>query len=714
MPDAMEIVREAPSGDLAEKLEKVKQRVDHDADVMSDQRNKANEDLRFVNVTGGMWENFLEPEFERRAKMEFDLVSNHLFRFIGEWNLNRMGVEYRPDDDVTQDADAELLNGIYRADFRDGSGKISMDNAVYEAATCGYGAFKMATVFEDEGDPENERQRIEWRPIPNAFNTVFWDSSAIRPDKRDARWCTVLTEYTDERFEEVFPGFIPSSAYTPETLRSMNFTGQNTVTSPIYVATSYEVVRKKELVFRYDNLVSGEPEIYSKDEHKIFEDELKADPHRKFVRERKVVVQHVEKRVFSGTHFLKPVKIITGKWIPIIPVYGYRAYVDGVEWYKGLVRPLKDASRLFNMHMNQLAENSASNGQKIPIFDPDQMPDNIAEGWADLTNAPFVLAESLKDENGQIVHQGPLGFLDPGKLDPNTAASIQALMGFIQETTGGIPKDTMDPNASGKAIRAMMKRENMNTQPLQDNINGSIEWSGTVYQSMAAETYNQEQMVRTIGQDGTEGREQLLKVVMDEETGKFIRANNLRGKRFRAYSDVGPQYESLREETVETLKAVGDFLKDTPAGAQYIPAIIFTMLDNMEGVGVGPLKEMNRKNMILQGIKKPETDEEKQMLAEAQQPKADPQAQLMESLATQANAEAQKFQSESRNLDSKSIVNVADARKKSAETAQIVSETEEGRAKTLQELRKEAFEQARALPFGGGNQPAPPAAPSSP
>ena len=712
MTDSMEIVRDAPTGTEAEKLEQLKQRVDNDADVMTDQRDKANEDIRFVNVTGGMWENFLEPEFERRAKMEFDLVSNHLFRFMGEWNMNRMGVEYRPDDDVTQDADAELLNGIYRADFRDGSGKISLDNAVYETATCGFGCFKLATVFEDEGDPENERQRIEWRPIQNAFNTVFWDSSAIRADKRDARWVTVLTEYTDERFEEIYPGFVPSSAYVPETLRHLNFTGRNSVTAPIYVATSYEIIRKKEPVFIYNNLVEGEVEVYTQEEHKTFEKELKADPHREFVRERRIIRQHVEKRVFSGTDFLKPKKIIIGKWIPIIPVYGYRAYVDGAEWYKGLVRPLKDASRLFNMHMNQLAENAASNGQRIPIFDPDQMPDNIAEGWADLNNAPFVLAESLKDENGNIVHQGPLGFIDPGALDPNTAASMQALMSFIQETTGGLPKDTLDPNASGKALRAMMKRENMTTQPLQDNINAAIEWSGVVYQSMAAEVYNSEQMVRTIGLDGTEAREQLLKVVLDEETGKFVRANNLRGKRFRAYSDIGPQYESLREETVETLKAMGDFLKETPAGGQYIPAIIFTMLDNMEGVGVGPLKDMNRRNMILQGLKKPETEEEKAMLQQAQQPQPDPQAQLIESMTAQANATAQKEQSEARNLDARSVVNIADARKKSAETAKIVSETEEGRAKTLVELRKEAFEQARGLPFGGG--PAAPAAPVTP
>jgi hypothetical protein len=196
---------------------------------------------------------------------------------------------------------------------------------------------------------------------------------------------------------------------------------------------------------------------------------------------------------------------------------------------------------------------------------------------------------------------------------------------------------------------------------------------------------------------------------MDEKTGKMVRANNLRGKRFRAYSDIGPQYESLREETVETLKAMGEFLKDTPAGNQYIPAIIFTMLDNMEGVGVGPLKDMNRRNMIMQGLKKPETDEEKQMLAQAQQPKPDPQAQLIAAAANQANAEAKKFESEGRNLDSKSIDNVASARKKAAETAKIVSETKQGEAKTFSQLRKEAFEQARGLPFGGG-----PAAPAQP
>jgi hypothetical protein len=690
--------------DGGDKLQSFKNAISNDADAMIDQREQANSDMRFVNVTGGMWEEeWIDDIYKNRAKMEFDLVSNYLFRFMAEWNQNRQGVEYRPDDDVTSDDDAELLNGIYRADFRDGSGKVSLDNAVYELATCGYGAFKLATRFEDESDPEDERQRIEWRPIQNAFNTVFWDSSAIRADKRDARWVTVLTEFTKESFREAFGSdFQPSSAYTPDSKLWLN-TSRNSGLNPIYVATRYEIIRKREPVFVYDNLSTGETEVYSKKEHDLIEDELRADENIKFKRKRRLLKQSVEKTVFSGSDILEPTKRIAGKWLPIIPIYGYRAYVDGAEWYFGLVRKLKDASRLFNMHMNQLAENAASNGQRVPIFDPKQMPDGIKNLWKDKNNKPYLLAKSLLDPDGNPVHHGPTGYLDPGSLDPNVAASMQSVIQYVQESTGGVPKDTLDPNASGKALRAMMKRENLNTQPVQDNINTGIEWSGVVYGSMAAEIYNQEQMIRTVGQDGTEGREQLLRMVMDEKTGVFVRANDLRGKKFRAYADVGPQYETLREETVENLKLMGDFLKETPDGAQYIGPLIFTMLDNMEGVGLGPLKDINRRNMILQGLKKPETDEEKQMLAQAQeqQGKLDPQAELMQKMGQQAEAEAQKFQSQARNLDADSVKKVAESRKVQAQTAEIMSEIEANRAKTLVDIRKQVLETAQGLPFGG-------------
>jgi hypothetical protein len=704
MADETNRERDSGTATLDQRLEDYKLNIGTDADLMADQSDKANEDLRFVNVTGGMWEGFLEEEFANRSKMEFDLISNFLYRFIGEWNLNRQGVKFRPDDSKASDDDAQLLGKIYRADFRDGSGKNALDNAVYEVANCGYGAFKLAAIFEDEGDAENDFQRIEWRPINNAFNTVFWDSAATRIDKRDARWVTVLTEFTDDSFDEAFPDKDPTSAYEPDTRKDWNFvTGRSTT---VQVATRYEIIRKKTPVFIYNNLVSGDVEVYDKDEHALIKDELKDSEAHKFVRSRRLVKQHVEKSVFSGSDFLEEPKKIAGEWLPIIPMYGYRAFVDGAEWYSGLVRKLKDAARLFNMHMNQIAENSASNGQDVPIFDPRQMPEGIKHLWANKTNLPYLLAKTLNDKDGNPIQTGPIGYLKASQMDANTAASLASVVDFIKETTGGVPQDTMDPNASGKAIRAITKRMNLNTQPIQDNIATAIEWSGRVYQSMASQIYSREQMVRTLGLDGTEGQEQLLKMVMDEKTGRFIEANDLRGKKFRAYADVGPQYETEREETVETLKGMGELLGNSPAGQKYLEPLLAVMMDNMEGVGLEPLKDMNRKQMLLMGLRKPETDEEKQLLAQAQeaQNKPDPQAELIQKLGLQAEADAKKLLSQSRNLDSGSLKNVASAKKTQAETAQIMDELKANRVKSLVEIRKQVFETAQGLPFEGGPQ----------
>ncbi len=679
-----------------ERLIRFKMDIINDADVINEQADKANEDMRFVNVSGGMWEDFLEDDFSDRTKLEFDLVSNYINRFIGQWNQNRVGVEYKPDDSLTSDEDAELLNGIYRADFRQHSGKMSVDNAVDEQATCGYGAFRLGTFFEDEEDPENDNQRIEWRPIHNAFNRVYWDRSAQRIDKRDAQRCTELIQFTRESFEERYPGKVAVSAYTPINRGFENL--DRSRPHLIYIAKRYQVIRKTETVFVYNNLVSGEIEVYSKEDHELIKDELRDNEFTEFVRERKVLKQSIETVIFSGEEELEPIKRIAGKWIPIIPIYGYHSYIDGVEWYRGLVRKLKDPARLFNMQVSQLAENSASTGQEIPIFDPEQVQGGISELWANRNNKPYLLARALRDKEGNIVlPPGPTSYLKPAQLDGSTQALMQIVPEFVRETTGGAPQDTFDPAMSGKALNAIMKREDLNTQVLSDNIANAIEWSGTVYQSMASEIYTSKRIVNVIGKDGIESQKQLMKLGLDEKSGKLIELNNLTGKKFRAYADVGPQYDTLKEQTVEDLKGMLEAMINIPSGDQYIPAILSTLLENITGVGLGPLKELNRRIMIVQGLIKPETDEEKQMLAkvEEQQNQPDPNQQLIEAASRQADGEA-------RERESKVLVNTADAIKRGAETRKIISDIQVDQqdannktANTLSEIRERTFKNAR-------------------
>lgn len=277
------------------------------------------------------------------------------------------------------------------------------------------------------------------------------------------------------------------------------------------------------------------------------------------------------------------------------------------------------------------------------------------------------MVDPATDSDGTIIAQGPIGYNKPAMLDQSTAALMDIIPNFIREVTGGAPQETLDPATSGKAINAMLKRENLNTQPVNEHISQSITASGNVYQAIAGDIYNSRQIVRTLGEDGTEGKEVLLKVVADEKTGKLVQANTISGKKFRAYADVGPQYSSLREQTVEDLKGMAEMLGNTQTGQQYMSAIISTILDNVTGVGLGPLKDMNRRQMMLQGLVEPESDEDKEWFEQQMQPKEDPQQALVQAAAAQQLAEAE-------NLKAATVQKIADAKKTEAETEEIYAD----------------------------------------
>jgi len=607
------------------RLADFKQDIEDDADLGDEIRDAANEDMRFINVPGAMWENYFanNPSADTnsgaipsRARLELDLITDFVQRFKGEWNQNRIMPEFKADDSKTTKDDAELMNGRYRFDFRKGSGKLSTDQAVDEAVTCGYGAMKLATVFEDPEDPENENQDIEWRPKFNAYSSVFWDGAAKRIDKRDAHYCTELEQFTAKSFKRQWPGKKPVSAYVPNDRRFLN-SGSHAkgVEADIFIATRYEIVKKKVKVFVYNNLQSGKIEVYSEEDHEKIKDELKADEFREFQRKRTITRQTVEKTVFSGDAILKPTRRIAGKWIPIIPFYGYRQYVDGIETYRGLVRKLKDANLLFNMQVSQLAENAASGGQEVPIFTTDQMlNDSVKASWSNKNNAPYRLISPSYDKDGNLVASGPIGYDKPAMLDQSTTALLEIVPGFLKGITGAQTVDITNREMSGKLFRAMMKRENLNTQVVTDNIANAIVWSGTVYQAMAADIYNTERKLQVIGKDGSESEVHLLEDVVDQETGQTIIANDLTGKKFQSYPDAGPAYDTLAEQTVEDLKGMLDALGDNPTDQRYRPVIMGVLLENITGVGMDPIKDLNRKFMLLDGLIKPATPEEEAMV----------------------------------------------------------------------------------------------------
>ena len=663
-------------------LETIQDNISTDYNATTEQRDQADEDIRFVDIPGGMWED-LFPDFfqdDNRPRMEFNKVHQTVYRSIGEWVTNRFRPTFKPEGITANEKDAKLLNGMYRKDERRSGGFEAYDTAVEEMFKCGIGAWKLGTEFVDEEDPDNEDQRVVFEPIPNAYNMVLWNLSAKRYDKRDATRCTILHRMTEDSFLDQWPDFSPTSVSQPNDRSVFNWgDSQN-----IFVGEYYEVIKKKEKVFVFENESGDTKNLWESDIEDVM-DELKTLGFEK-IKEHKKVRRYVEKTVVSGSDILEPTVRLAGKHIPIIPLYGFRTISDSQEFYHGLVRNQKDANRLLNMAWSKLAENSAQSGKQVPVFYPDEI-EGLANFWAEwaLGTKPYMLKKPHKDTNGQESPH-PMEYVQTSPLDPASAELINLTSDFIREETGGNPQDTIDTDASGKAINAVQARIDMQTAILFENIAKSMRRCGEVYRSIAGDINDSQRFVTLVAEDGTEEITQLFEWVIDDDTGKPVEINDITKGDFEVVVDTGPAFASRRRETVNTITEI---MQNTPEGSEYMPMLYTILLDNVDGEGLDDVKAFNRQQAIIKGFKKPETDEEialvQQIQAQSQQ--QDGQEQLLAAAAQQA-------QSEARERDSKVAVNLSTAEKNQAQTRQILSEIQGGQVKLLESAEQGLHDRA--------------------
>jgi len=613
--------------------QRITELIDKDYFAVDQQRDWSNEDMRFCDVDGAMYDDWMRDQFESRPKMEFNKVAQAVHRFVGEWASNRFETKFLPDDGKSSDADAELLSGLYRKDFRRSSGAEAVDNAVLEMAKGGFGALCISTEFVDEEDVENDDQRVIFEPIYSAYSSVVFDSNAKKYDKSDATRVTYLEQMTRKAAEEEW-GEGVTSAFSPPDQQRFNWNNG----SHVWIGHFYEIRNNKEEVIFFKDPLGRKKTVYAKD-LKGFLDEL-ADGGYEEIKRRKRKRRTVWKTIISGTEILEKAVRIPGKHLPIIPMYGFRSYVDGQEFWYGLVRKNKDANRLFNMSATSVAESASTTSKDMPIFTDDQV-----EGREDalsqmhLGQHNYAVVNALQDEAGNNIPAGPVGVWAAPRVDPNNAAVMQIASDYIREETGGVPAEAMDVEMSGKLFNAMNQRIDLNTFVLMDNIAKSLRQAGKVYREIAGEIFDVERTVNLIKEDGTEKQVQLFELVIDEQTGRQTAINDVKAGVFDVIVDTGPAFASRRRETLETMK---DVLQITPENSPYFGFLYSELINNIEGVGLNGLKEFNSQQMLMQGLRKPETEEEAQQVQQAQEGQSNSQDEFLQAAAAKENAEAQE------------------------------------------------------------------------
>jgi hypothetical protein len=643
-----------------------------------DERLQCLQDRRFYSIAGAQWEGPLGEQYENKPRFEVNKIHLSVIRIINEYRNNRIAVDFVSKDGDTDEKLAETCNGLYRADERDSGAEEAYDNAFEEAVGGGYGAWRLRTAYEDEENDEDERQRIRIEPIYDADSSVFFDLDAKRQDKADAKYCFVLYSMTYDAYKAEWND---DPTTWPKEIHQYEFDWDTP--DVVFVAEYYRVEEVRETV-RIFLTIQGEEERYTQadfDADETLEETLAAIGTVE-VRQKRTKRKRVRKYIMSGGGILDDMGYIAGKNIPIVPVYGKRWFVDNVERCMGQVRLAKDPQRLKNMQLSKLGEISALSSVEKPILLPEQVSGHQVM-WAEdnLRNYPYLLVNPITGPNGETQASGPVAYTKSPQIPPAMAALLQITESDMAEILGNNQQsDKMVSNISGKAVELIQTRLDMQTFIYMSNMAKAVRRCGEIWLSMAKDIYVEEKRkMKTVGSMEEVGSIELMKPQIDEETGEVIYENNLGDALFDVAVDVGPSFSSRRDATVRALTGMMQVTTD-PTTQQVLQAMAIM---NMEGEGIGDIKEYFRKQLVQMGVVKP-TEEEQQQMMEAQA-NVQQDAQTTYLLAEAAKSQAQAIQAQ-------------------ANTEYTLARSEETKAKTAETIsnididqRKSAIETAEKI-----------------
>jgi hypothetical protein len=629
--------------------------------ALRDERLQCLQDRRFYSICGAQWEGPLREQYENKPKFEVNKIMLAVTRIINEYRNNRITVDYVSKDGTPNNKLADTCDKLYRADEMDSSAEEAYDNAFEEAVGGGFGAWRLRTVYEDEEDDENEKQRIVIEPIFDADSSVFFDLNAKRQDKADARRCFVLTAMTRESYIEIYDD---DPATWPKEIHQYEFDWATP--DVIYVAEYYRVEDVNTTIRIFQN-ISGEEERYTNDElddEKI--EELTAIGTVE-IRQKRTKKRVVHKYLMSGSRILEDLGRLAGKDIPIVPCYGKRWFVDNVERCMGHVRLAKDAQRLKNMQLSKLGEISAYSSIEKPILTPEQVAGHqIMWSEDNLKNYPYLLINPVTGPDGSSQISGPVAYTRSAQIPPSLAALLQVTEQDMQDILGNAgQQDQIVSNISGKAVEMIQQRMDMQTFIYMSNMAKAVRRSGEIWLSMAKEVYSEEgRKMKGIGISGEMEPIELMRPTIGE-SGEMMLENDLSTAEFDVVVDVGPSSSSKRQSVVRSILGMMQITQD-PETMQVLGAMAMM---NMEGEGIAEVRDYFRQRLIRMGVVKPTPEEAEQMAAEmeAAQGQQDPNAVFLQAAAEEATAKAARAR---------------------ADTVKTVADAELTRAKTIETLAK--------------------------
>jgi hypothetical protein len=636
---------------------------------------------RFVDIAGAQWEGEWGDQFANSIKVEIDKVADGVDKIVRDYRENRIVPDFRPAGASSDQETADTLDGMHRADSYHFKAQQARDNAFEEAVKGGFGAYRLTNEWADPYDKDSDAQRINPAlTIVDADQRVFFDGNSKLYDKSDARFAFVLTGMTPDAYQEAYGDERPTS--WPDAAQR---TSQYDWYSPeaVIVCEYYEVEDRNERLLIFTHALTNDEQRWWSSE--IDTAEIEALKTKGWtMRERRQKRRRIHKYTMSGAEVLRDNGFLAGDCIPVVPVYGKRAYVDGQERFRGYVLKKMDRQRVYNSQVSKLAETAALSPREKPIFDADQMPPNLQALWAEqeIARHPYALVKTLYHPvTGDPIAMGPIGKVEPPQLPPVAAALLQIAGNDLTEDMQ--EADEVKANTSAEAMDIAATRVDAKSGIYLDNMRQSVQREGEVYLSMCRDIYWEPgRVIETMSEDGDDGQAVLQESVTDREGLNRIRNDFTKG-RYKVVVAVTEATATRRDKAIKSSLRVAE----VAVGAQNMElanVAILTAVMNQDGEGTADLQKWARKQLLAQGVVEPNEEERAAMeKAAEQEQQPDPantvllaQAEALVAQAEKDKALAGKAEADTGLSEAKTVEALASAQAKGADPVQPANDVE--------------------------------------
>ena len=522
-------------------------------------REAAAVDLAFL--AGDQWPDRVrrEREAEGRPMLTINRLPQFLRQVTNDIRQANISIKASPVDDRSDPKLAKIYNGILRQIQYHSNAHHVFSTAAEHQSSCGIGWFRITTDYAEDTAFDQE---IKLESIPHPLS-VYCDPAAVKHDRSDAMWMIVTEMIPRDTFKARFPDAAPHDVDRPSDGSSSRLywtTADAVRVSEYWVKEPYTKTLGLTQTGETIDLTGVKPQ------DRAFLPQI--------VKERKQLCYKVKQYLISGTDILEGPHEWPGKFIPIIPVIGAEIPLDQKTYRYGLIRFARDPQQLYNYYRTGVAEMMALAPKSPYLVTTEMLSDPAIKAiWdtANKRNRPYLpfrpdpnMPSGPKREHPPEM---PAALMQEAQV---ASEDMKATTGIHDASLGQRSNET-----SGRAILARQREGDIANYHFADNLEQSLQYAGRVLVDLIPKIYDNERVLRIMGEDDAEEFVPINQVIMGVD-GMPIVLNDLSQARFDVRVTIGPSYSTRRMETAD---AMLQFMHVVPAAAQVAPDLVAKALD---------------------------------------------------------------------------------------------------------------------------------------